>query len=557
MSIQFSDIVAPRPTEDSLNQDFAAINALLDEGKREEAIDLCDKKLREYDTWMALVGLRFAQNTTDATAKADREYADALAPKLADHSVAFRRRLLGDADRAGLEKIAGGHAVRLWEVGVTTFDPIIAPDMEEISGLTARYTELLAGARVTIQGQDVNLSGVAPYAESLDRNIRHEAQAARWQFFSDNGAELDKLYDDLVKLRHGMAKKLGYDSYTPLAYRQMSRVDYNDIDVARYRDQVLTDVTPLVGRIMEQRRSQAGWDQLYMWDEPLTDLQGNPKPAGGHDVLVERAKDLFKGIDNRLADFYNVMIEGGFTDLKNREGKAGGGFCTSFPSKGVPFIFANFNGTFHDIDVFTHEMGHAFQNWESRHQPTIDYLWPTMEAAEINSMSLEFLSHPHIDLMLEDGMADRYRRMHLTNSLDFLPYGVCVDHFQHEVYANPAATPAERHKMWLALEKKYLPWRDYGDLAYPAMGGRWQAQGHIYKSPFYYIDYTLALCCALQYWTWSRKDYKGAIDSYVALCGKGGSAPFQDLVRGAGLISPFDSGALTSIVQEAEMALAT
>ena len=153
-----------------------------------------------------------------------------------------------------------------------------------------------------------------------------------------------------------------------------------------------------------------------------------------------------------------MMRAGGFLDLKNRPGKAGGGFCTSFPTVGAPYIFANFNGTHHDIGVFTHEMGHAFQNWQSRDQPGVDYLWPTMEAAEIHSMGLEFLTYPVIDRLVGQGEADRFRRMHLIGALAFLPYGVCVDHFQHEVYANPDATPAERHAMWQRLERIYMPW---------------------------------------------------------------------------------------------------
>ena len=236
-------------------------------------------------------------------------------------------------------------------------------------------------------------------------------------------------------------------------------------------------------------------------------------------------------------------------------GKAGGGFCTSFPTAGVPFIFANFNGTQADIGVFTHEMGHAFQNWESRHQPGIDALWPTMEAAEINSMGLEFLTLPGIGALVADGQADRFRRMHLVTSLAFLPYGVCVDHFQHEVYANPGASPAERHAMWQRLERQYMPWTDYGDVAYPASGARWQAKHHIYLSPFYYIDYTLALCCAMQFWVQSRRDYAGALDAYIALCGRGGSAPFGELVASAGLVSPFQPGALAEVVREAAVEL--
>jgi len=265
---------------------------------------------------------------------------------------------------------------------------------------------------------------------------------------------------------------------------------------------------------------------------------------------------MFERMDPRLADFFRMMNEGNFLDLQNRPSKAPGGFCTSFANASMPYIFANFNGTHHDIDVFTHEMGHAFQNWESRHQPGFDYLWPTMESAEIHSMSLEALAYPHIALMVGEDQADRYRRMHLTESLTFLPYGVLVDHYQHEVYANPEAAPAERHAMWRRLEKLYMPWRDFGDISYPAKGAYWQQQGHIFSVPFYYIDYTLALCCALQFWVKSRENYPAALADYVALCGRGGAAPFQALVASAGLISPFADGALADVVKEAEAVLA-
>ena len=552
---RFADIAEPKPTAAGLADEYAAIGATLDRGDRRTALAAWDGLRRRYDTWSALVHLRFAQDTTDTAARADRDYADALAPEAADLDVALKRRLLADGDRAGLAALVGEHALRLWETDVTTFDPAIKADLEEEARVASRYTELLASAKLTIAGQTVNLAGLGPFAEDPDRTVRHEAERVRWDFFAAHADELDGLYDQLVKLRHGMAVKLGFSTHTPLAYRRLRRVDYGPDDVARYREQVVRHVVPLVGRLLEVRRAENGWDRLRYWDEALVDPAGNPKPAGDHDMLVDAAQAMFDGMDPRLAGFYRVMRGGGFMDLKNRPGKAGGGFCTSFPSAGVPFIFANFNGTHSDVGVFTHEMGHAFQNWESRGLDGVDYLWPTMEAAEINSMGLEFLSYPGIGRLVGEDAAERFRRMHLIGALAFLPYGVCVDHFQHEVYARPEASPAERHAMWSRLEKLYMPWTDYGDLAFLTKGGRWQAKPHIYGSPFYYIDYTLAQCCAMQFWVKSRRDYRAAMEAYVGLCARGGSAPFQDLVRSAGLVSPFADGALADVVQEAASVL--
>lgn len=554
-SIVFSDVAFARPSEDSLRETYRDIADKLDRGARGEALSAFDIARRHYESWASLVHLQFSRDTTDSAAQAERDYADALGPIVTGHEVAIKRRLLADPDRAGLIGALGDHVVRLWEADITTFDPRIAADIEEESHLSAEYTALLASAKIEIDGQTVNLAGLAPFAQSLDRDTRHRAEQARWAFFAEHGETLDAIFDKLVHLRHRMATTLGFDTYVELGYRRMRRTDYGPADVAVFRQKIATHVTPLVQSLWEHRRLAMGWDGLRSWDEALVDPEGNPKPAGDHDVLLARAQSMFDAMGGDLGAFFRDMNARGFLDLKNREGKAGGGFCTSFPDVGMPFIFANFNGTHNDIGVFTHEMGHAYQNWKSRDQKSIDELWPTMEAAEIHSMGLEFLTWPQIDKLVEPGTADRYRRMHLFDSLAFLPYGACVDHFQHQIYDDPGMTPAARHILWRKLEQHYMPWRDWGDLEYPGKGGRWQAQMHIYRSPFYYIDYTLALCCALQLWLSSRGDPEGTLDIYTALCAEGGSKPFTALIADAGLTSPFEPDVLAEVVQEAEQEL--
>ena len=270
--------------------------------------------------------------------------------------------------------------------------------------------------------------------------------------------------------------------------------------------------------------------------------------------MIAQAGQMFHEMGGGMDELFHQMCRRGLLDLKSRAGKAGGGFCEGLPVFGMPFIYANFNGTKGDVEVFTHEMGHAFQNYSSRHHDVVDYFWPTSESAEIHSMGLEYLAWPYMELFFGDD-AERFRQVHLTGGIQFLPYGVAVDHFQHLVYERPQASPDERCAMWQEMERIYLPWRRYGDLAHEASGRRWQAQLHIYVHPFYYIDYTLALTCALQLWLPARRDRDAALDTYLALCRRGGEAPFGELIESAGLGSPFAEGCLADVVADARAVL--
>lgn len=556
MTLQLKDIIAPVPSPASLAVDHAAIDALLDRNELASALAQWDRQRREYATWVTLTELRFQQDTADKAAKAMRDRADELGPVATGHEIAIKRRLLASADRAALESAVSPHVVRLWQADVTTFDPIITGRLEEENKLTAAYTELTSSAQLDIGGQVVNLSGLQPFAENLDRGVRRHAAQVKWQFFEQNGERLDSIYDRLVKLRTSMARDLGYKDFIELGYKRMRRTDYDAADVARYRVEILDTVVPLLARLMEQRRQAQGWETLRAWDEPLIDPQGNPAPQGDHDVLVAAGQEMFDRMDSRLGSFFRIMNEGGFLDLKTRPSKAPGGFCDVFPTVGMPVIFANFNGTHEDISVFTHEMGHALQGYESRNIGNIDTLWPTIEVCEIHSMSLEMLTYPQMGLLVGDDAVTRYQKMHLESFLRLLVDCALGDHFQHEVYANPDATPAERHAMFRALERRYMPWRDYGDIAYAETGATWQHVLHYFLVPFYYIDYALACCCALQFWVAARHDPKQALERYFALCAKGGSASFLKLLESAALASPFEPGVLSGVVKEAEAILA-
>lgn len=554
----FADLSAPTPDFDDVTRRHESLRSALESAADVDAacalVDDWDAVRREYETWSNLVDLRFNQDTKDEAIKAARTHRDELAPRWTELEVAMKRVLLGHPLRDAIAERIGAQAFSLWETDVLAFDPALRDDLVTEAKLEAEYTELLAGGELTVQGERVNLSTIRPFREHKDRDVRHEAEQVLWGWFGDNAEALDRIYDEMVRLRTKMAKQLGYDSFVELGYKRMLRIDYDRHDVERFREQVREHVVPLATELVRQQGERLGVEKMMAWDESIADPDGNPRPQGDHDWMIARATEMFDAMGDDLGGFFRRLSEGGYIDLKSRDGKAGGGFCTNFPAVGMPFIFANFDGTKGDVEVFTHEVGHAFQCYLSRHHRPLDYGWPTMEACEIHSMGLEFLTWPQMERFFGDD-ADRFRRIHLAEGLKFLPYGVAVDHFQHEVYDNPDATPAERKAMWRRMEQTYMPWRDWGDCAYGAAGGRWQLQRHIYLMPFYYIDYTLAQTCALQFLERARTDRASAMADYVALCRRGGEAPFQDLARGAGLESPFDDGCLAGVVNEARSVL--
>ncbi len=556
-TITVAEVTAHVPSLADTEAEFARVKSTIagaaTPGARREAFAQWDDLRRRLHTWQALTRLRYSQNTQDAQARAALDAMDELNPQLTELDDTVKRELFKPAVRAGYEPLVGAHAFAVWEQEMAAFAPAIAGDLVREAQLCAEYTSLIASAQLPFDGGMHTLTSIGRYKEDRDREVRHAAQRARWDFFAEHGAQLDRIFDDLVKLRHAMAQKLGLRTFVDLGYRRMMRIDYDQTAVNVWRDEVAAQVVPLASAIYARRAARLGLERVMAWDESA--FAGEPpKPMGDGDWVLAQAAESFGAMSPSLRELFAVMRGQGLIDASDRPGKAGGAFCTTFPTARVPFVFCNFNGTGDDVKQLAHEMGHAFQCWRSRDLPVYDYLTPTMESAEIDSMSLEFFTWPAMDHFFGE-RADAYRAEHLEESLIFLPYGVAVDHFQHLVYESPDATPAERKAMWRGLEQRYLPWRDYGDLAYPAAGGFWQVQRHIYRSPFYYIDYTLAMCCALQFWIGAMHDRDDAWRRYEALCARGGSAPFCALIAEAGLKSPFEPGVLRAIVLEARKRL--
>ena len=512
-----------------------------------EAFDKIIKLRNHIETMQTLVSIRHSIDTNDEFYDKKNEYMDEISPILFGFTNDFYKALVNSKFKDELIKKYGKLLFDLAENTLKVFSNEIIPDAQEENRLSSKYSKLIASAKINFDGKDLNLSQMVPYTQSKDRNVRIEAAKKVAQFFAENQEEFDNIYDSLVKVRTKMAQKMGYKNYVEFGYKQLSRLEYDAKMVEGYRKQVLENIVPLHTELRKRQEKRLGVEKLRFYDEAIKFNSGNADPHGSPEWILSHGKTMYKELSKETDEFFIFMTENNLLDLLSKKGKMSGGYCTYIPEHKAPFIFANFNGTAHDIDVLTHEAGHAFQVYQSRGFEVPEYLWPTYEACEIHSMSMEFLTWPWMNLFFEND-TDKYKFIHLSEALLFIPYGVTVDEFQHWVYENPEVTPQERREKWLEIEKKYLPTRDYGEADELKNGIFWFRQGHIFSSPFYYIDYTLAQVCAFQFWIKSREDREKAWQDYLNLCKLGGSKSFFELMKSANLKNPFEEGTLAAVI---------
>ncbi|HBC30734.1 MAG TPA: M3 family oligoendopeptidase [Clostridiales bacterium] len=503
----------------------------------------------EVETMSQLVCIRNSINTADEFYDKEKDYMDMTSPKFYGLRVEFYKQLLNSKFKEELKEKIHPQLITLAEMEIKTFSDEAVPLMQEENKLISEYDKLISSAKIEYDGKLLNLSQMQPYMESKDRRIRKEAHEKRSSFFKENEAKFDLIYDKLVKIRHQIALKLGFNNFTQLGYLRMGRSDYNSEDVRNFREHVLDYIVPITNELRERQAKRIGVDEFKYYDIPLNFMSGNPAPKGNKEWIMERAKKMYEELSPETHEFINIMIDKNLFDLETKPNKQAGGYCTFLHDYKVPFIFANFNGTQDDVTVVTHEAGHAFQTYQSRHFDAPEYSFPTSEAAEIHSMSMEFFTWPWMESFFEKDI-EKFKFFHLADSLCFIPYGVTVDEFQHIVYGSPNMTPDERKKAWRDIEKKYTPYKDYDDNELLNKGTFWFRQGHIFASPFYYIDYTLALICSYQFWLRFKNNRKEAWEDYLKICKLGGSQSFLEILKAGNLESPFEEVTINSVASK-------
>jgi len=504
-----------------------------------------------FSTMANLAYIRHSINTEDKFYDDENCYYDDNGPVLQEKITDFMKALMDSPFRKNVEEKYGSLIFKNLDMELKCFSPEIIPLLQKENKLVSDYQKLVASAQIDFKGEKLNISQLGVYKEDGNRETRKQAFEAEGGFYMSHADELDSIFDDLVKVRTEIAKKLGFNNFTELGYMRRTRNCYTPEMVKIFREQVKNDLVPVVAKIKAEQAQSIGVDSLKLYDDTTFYLDGNPRPVGSPEDILAAGKKMYEEMSPEANEFINFMYANELLDVKAKKGKAVGGYCIGIPDYKAPFIFSNFNGTAGDVEVLTHEAGHAFADYMVRNFDLEETKNPTMESCETHSMSMEFFAWPWLDLFYGDD-THRAKLTHLKGTLVFIPYGCIVDEFQHIVYDNPNLTPAQRHEAWAKLEKQYRPYIDMSGIPFYGDGRGWQRQLHIYHYPFYYIDYCLAQTAALTFRNIMMTNYKDAWNRYMKFVKEGGKKTFVQLCEVAGIKTPFENGALKEIALATE-----
>ena len=553
--MKFSEMKYERIDVASLGQTYDELTSKVKSAKEAtdvfSAIEQHEKQSSHFATMANIAYIRHSINTEDKFYDDENTYYDENGPVLQEKTTAFLTALLDSEFRKDIEAKYGNLVFKNLEMELKCFSPEVIPLLQKENKLVSDYQKLIASAQIDFKGEKLNISQLGVYKVDKDRNVRKAAIEAEGNFYMSHAEALDTIFDDLVKVRTEIAHKLGFKNFTELAYMRRTRNCYTPEMVKVFRDQVKNDLVPIVAKIKAEQAENIGVDSLKLYDDTTFYLNGNPKPVGTPEDILAAGKKMYEEMSPEASEFINFMYDNELLDVLAKKGKAVGGYCTGIPDYKAPFIFSNFNGTAGDVDVLTHEAGHAFADYMVRNFDLEENKNPTMESCETHSMSMEFFAWPWFELFYGDD-AKRARITHLKSALIFIPYGCIVDEFQHIVYDTPDLTPAQRHEAWAELEKQYRPYIDMTGIPFYGVGRGWQRQLHIYHYPFYYIDYCLAQTAALTFKNIMNVDYKNAWERYMKFVNEGGKKTFVELCEVAGIKTPFEDGALKEIALATE-----
>lgn len=412
------------------------------------------------------------------------------------------------------------------------------------------YQSVTGSMTIEMDGEEITMPKAATYLQGINREKREVA----WTKISDRRLQdkdkLDEIFNALRDLRHQEALNADFANFRDYMFAAMGRFDYTPADCFAFHDAVAETVVPLLDIMVSERKKSLGYEQLRPWDLKV-DVAQRPglKPFKDANDLLDKTEICFEKISPELAEYVKTMRAMGHFDLESRKGKAPGGYNYPLEEIGVPFIFMNATDSLRDLVTMVHEGGHAIHSFEVRNLPINAFRNPTMEVAELASMSMELISMEHWDVYFSDeNELKRAKIEHLEDVLSTLPWIATVDKFQHWIYENPTHTIEERKAAWVKISGEFSDnVVDYDGLE-KYKGYSWQRQLHIFEVPFYYIEYGMAQLGAISVWRNYKKDPETGLKNYLAALKLGYTKTIGEIYETAGIKFDFSKAYIAELM---------
>lgn len=452
--------------------------------------------------------------------------------------------VLNSPFREALKKLIGDEFFDSADMQKRTVSEEVLDLMNAENVLSQEYSTIMSRLTIEVDGETLTMPQLSKLGQSSDRQVRQKYAVLGENALLQVAGDLDRIYDEMMKIRTEIAEKTGFDNYTDYCLCKHGRTSYGREELKKFAENVEKYIVPVVSKMVAEQANRLG-HEVKNYDESLL--------FPGRNVKIE--KDLlsaYKNIFGRLSPetkvFFDELCEREFFDLELREGKTMGAYSNYMPLCSMPYIFETYNATEGAVETFAHECGHGLNSYMHRGEAVSGLAAQSADISETHSMSMEFFVWQDIDEIIPIDDVCTYKYRQLKDSLTFIPYGTAVDLFQTTVYDNPKMKPEERLELWKELEHRFVPWRKFEEGLFYDQGRMWQKQIHVMKWPFYYIDYVLAQVCALQFWALDTKDHEKAWDAYMSLIKDSGRYSFVDIIKRADLLTPFEDGVLKDIV---------
>ena len=546
---KFSELKVPKPSFDVVKALYDdAINRVKNAEDGAEVLEVVfetDLLVRRILENIEVACIRHAMDTLDERYAQDQKWADEFRPLFDKLEVDFKEAVYDSPFKDELEEQIGHTYFLKTEIKRKTVCDEIIPLRQKEQELVNEYDDIIFSGKKTVKGKDHSFLELQELFADEDRAVRKEAFKAFSEILSENEDRLEKVWDELIKVRTEIAKILGYDSYVPVGYLERERLDYGREELASFREQVVNEIVPFCNKLYEAQAKRLGIDEVMVYDENIVFPDGNAKPVGDAEYVMQQVVTMLREMSPETEEFINYIFDHELIDYKPRPEKAFREFYTLLPYNKAPFMFEHFTGSAEDVQYLSEGLGHAFASYRaSRRQALNEYYSPSSDITEINAMSMVQFVNKYAERLFGDD-AWKYEFGNLQYFMTFIPFGVAVDEFQHICYDNPNLTPKERTYEWRKLEEKYMPWRKYDeDNEFMNRGGYWYHKLHFFYAPLYYIEYSLATVNAMEMYRKYNERPSIAWKEYLELIDVGGSKGYLEILKQANLTPAYEEGAV-------------